>query len=285
MKKGVSLVRNSKENRSKTGQTTIFVILAVFIVVIIGAYYKINLDKEFFERNDIKSDLNQIKSLILECGEEVSKNSLETIGLQGGYYNKPEKNFNLEGIFIPYYYYEREIFYPSKQKIEMELAHYLDDNIGNCLKKINVNNFELNFKNPRTEVFIKDKRVDFEINLLIKISKDIHKTTFELKDFPITIDSELSSILDLAEYYTQSHKEDSSMYCIDCINEMAEEDDLYFDLIPITDVLSLIIISENHTASESYSFEFLNKYTGNEITTDLVVEDDIEIPEALVEGS
>ena len=79
MKKGVSLVRNSKENRSKTGQTTIFVILAVFIVVIIGAYYKINLDKEFFERNDIKSDLNQIQSLILECGEEFSKNSLETI--------------------------------------------------------------------------------------------------------------------------------------------------------------------------------------------------------------
>lgn len=283
MKKGVSLVRNSK-----VGQTTIFVILAVFVVVIIGLYYKTNLDKEFFERNDIKSDLNQIQSLILECGEEVSKNALETIGLQGGYYNKPEKNFDLEGIFIPYYYYEGEIVYPSKQDVEKELGNYINDNIGNCLGKISLNNFELNFKKPKTEVFIQDNKIDFEIGLLIRISKDRHKTTFEFKDYPISIDSELDSVLDLAEYYTESHKDDSSMYCIDCISEIAEENDLYFDLIPITDVLSLIIISENHTSSESYSFEFLNKYTGNEPAIDLIIEDDIEIieiPESPLEES
>ncbi|MEK6872771.1 MAG: hypothetical protein AABW90_02040 [Nanoarchaeota archaeon] len=264
-----SVINLLKLPESKSSQTTIFIILAILIAgAITGSVYFINENKktaslEFFSSSDVQPVLKNIQTKILDCSEETSKKSLEKIGVQGGHYNKPRYYFDMKSNFIPYYYYEGQILMPSKSTIENELSGYVNENLDKCLQN-NYQNFEITFKKPKTKTTIKEKDVNFLINLPIKIEKDNHDITFELKEHPITISSELDAILGVANFITETHKDDPAMYCVSCVGKLAEEDNLYVDILKFRNNEMLVIISENHTSSEPYSFEFLNKYTGKE---------------------
>ncbi len=267
------------------GQISVFIIIAVIIIVVAGVALFVSQNKtddDYFSSNEVKPGFDKLISSIIECHESIAQESLELIGLQGGYYTQSEKNVLVEGVFIPYYYYDGIISYPDKEEVDKNLEQYVNDKLGACLKNIK-SDFEIMFKAIKTEVRIREKKVDLSSHVNIKINKDGKNTFFELKNYPVEIDSELNAILDLAYYYIDSHKENPELYCIDCVAEMAEKNNLYFDLVPLTQDTSLIIISENHTASSPYSFEFLNKYIGNEKGIDVFEkvtgeEDSIEAP-------
>ncbi|MBT4165497.1 hypothetical protein HOE04_00475 [archaeon] len=269
----------------KRGQVAIFIILAL---VVIGAtagiiYVKTSdktskQDREFFASLENKPSLNSIQSSIIDCSEETSKQALDTIAIQGGYYTKPENSLELSTSFIPYYYNQGTITQPSKTKIESELSSYINENLKECINQININDFKINQKSPETTTTINKENIQFTIDSPITIEKQDHKIIYELEDSPVTINSELNSIIELAEYITQSHNQDPAMYCISCVADMAEENDLYLDLIPMADQTSLLIISENHTSSEPYSFAFLNKYTGDEKSPDFTAGNQGNIP-------
>jgi len=257
----------------KKGQVTVFIIVGLLIVGIVGGVgYSIKVQKdaelseEYFSSIDIKPQVNNIQSSILNCMDKVSRDGLEEIGIQGGYYDKPKKFFDLEWAFIPYYYYEGDFFMPSKKTIESELSKYVNDKVIVCLDEIDSGNFKMNYKTANTRTFIREKEVEFNIDLGIEIAKESNKITLELEELPVFVDSALTSILEVAEYYTYTHKEDPKMVCISCLGEMAEERDLYVDTINFDENSILVVISENMTASEPYAFEFLNKYTGDEIS-------------------
>lgn len=266
-------ISGSNFHSSKRSQTTILIILSIVIVVgilstafVITQNKKTALSKEYFSQANIKPTLESIKSQIIECSKETSINALEKIGLQGGHYKKPDKYFDLKSFFIPYYYYEGT-YYPTNQiNSEKELNNYINENLENCLEEINYEDYRISYKIPRTESKIRDKEVIFKTNQQFKIEKEDNFITFELSDYPQKIPSELKSIITLADFMTESHKQDPAMYCISCLADLAEKDDLFIDIFNFRENEILVIISENHTSSSPYSFEFLNKYTGEEIS-------------------
>ncbi|MFH1358715.1 MAG: hypothetical protein ABIH37_02405 [archaeon] len=263
---------NSKSSKSKRAQTTIFIIIAIVIIAIaIGTFYIINQNKKvesekYFSQSNIKPTMDLIISQIVDCSEETSKKALNTIGIQGGYYNKPNKFYQAKSAFVPYYYYEGEYLIPSKITIQNELESYVNDNIESCLNNIKQEGFTILHKTPLTIVTIKEKEVLFEISQSTKITREEYTTNLDFSNDPIIIPSEINNIYELANYITDSHKQDPEMYCISCVGEIAQEKDLYVDILNFKENEMLIIISENHTSSEPFSFEFLNKYSGNEIS-------------------
>ncbi|MBS3093689.1 hypothetical protein J4456_03875 [Candidatus Pacearchaeota archaeon] len=109
-------------------QATAFIVLAVIIVAFAALIiyfnqnsYSSNLNR-IFSRLEINAQADQVQSSILGCLESTAKDALLIIGIQGGYYNKPEKLHDLEWSFIPYYYYEGQFLMPSTEKIESELS-------------------------------------------------------------------------------------------------------------------------------------------------------------------
>jgi hypothetical protein len=266
----------------KRGQVTIFIIIAIFIVVaVISLIFLVKtkssseLDKEFFSQANIKPSLQNIQSFILDCLDETSKDALDVIGVQGGYYTKPEKAYDLQWVFIPYYYHRGEFLMPSKQKIESELNNYIDDQLGDCIANGDFNDFRLDYSSSRTRSMIKPGEVLFEIDMPVQINKEDNVVTLELGDYPVSRNSSLYEILEVAEYITNSHKRDPELYCISCVGEMAEERDLFVDIMRFTEDSMMTVISENHTSSEKYSFVFLNKYTGSEESPEIVVDFDV----------
>ena len=67
-------------------------------------------------------------------------------------------------------------------------------------------------------------------------------------------------MLEIATFITDSHKDDPDLICINCIADMAEERDMYVDLLDFADDSTLVVISENRTSTDPYIFEFLNRY-------------------------
>lgn len=257
----------------KRGQVTIFIIIGIVLVsgaglLIIGDNY---LDKRYFEGDDVKPMFNNFQNSIFDCAEKTSKEAVDVIGLQGGYYNSFDTiNYYDSGKYlVPYYYYENEIDFPSIDDVEHELSMYVDNNLDECLKKIKQYDFEIESENLNVLTKIRHDDVYFEIDRVFKIQRENHRIILKLKQNPIKVKSELSSILNIAMFYTESHRQDPELYCISCIGEMAKNDDLYVDVIDLSDNRTIVIISENHTRSEPYSYQFLNKYTGDEVASEI----------------
>ena len=151
---------------------------------------------------------------------------------------------------------------PTKATIQKQISLYFNENLEDCLSNINEQTFDIRFQNPSTKITIEDKEVTFDITLPNKIEKDKYTTNLEIE--PIAIPSELLSILVMAEYITESHKQDPALYCINCVAALAKENDLYVDNIGLEGDKVLVVISEHHTSETPYLFSFVNSYTGNE---------------------
>ena len=85
--------------------------------------------------------------------------------------------------FIPYYYYEGQILNPSKIIVEKELEKAVNAELDNC-KNIEGKDFKLEFRNPRTKVFIKEKELLFDIYFPVTIDID-GKSTALFRDYQI----------------------------------------------------------------------------------------------------
>jgi len=256
---------------SLKAQTTIFIILAIVIITIIGSTTytinkskKINLDEEYFSNIQIKSSFNNLKTEILNCLDESTEISLKIIKLQGGYYDKPEYAFETElppeenQKFIPYYYHETLILNPTKSEVEKELSKAVIKELTNCLEKIETQNFNLDYKTLKTDTKILNKEVKFTVISYIQIEKENHIINFELIDHPVLIESKLNDILDLASYMTESRKDDPLNDCISCIAKLAEEKDLYVYIENFEELTTVVAIYDLKTEDEL--FVYLNKF-------------------------
>ncbi len=256
----------------KRSQITIFIIIAIIIIERIFIYLffrsskeKKDLTKEYFISNNLEPSFNNIIDFNIDCLEVNSKDALETIGIQGGYYIKPQLYYDLEWAFLPYYYYLGQLLMPNKEKIEQELSLYIDSNLPLCLEELNENfkNFKLTFSKPKTKTSIQDKKVIFNTELQVRIENDGKTTLFELNKYPISVNSSLNNILEIASYITESHKQDPNFICINCLAQLSKEKNVYIDFIAFEPDSTLVMIIENSTQPVPYIFQFLNKYEIN----------------------
>ncbi|MFA5856522.1 MAG: hypothetical protein WC867_04140 [Candidatus Pacearchaeota archaeon] len=265
------------KKRGEKAQVAIFVIVALVIIVIIGIFMFIkgssnsDICESFGCKVGLKSDMDVIKGAISDCSNTETRKALKRIGLQGGFYNKPESFYQLDWAFIPYYYDKGNFLMPEKTKIESELSSYVDSKFEECVKDLSFNNYELEITKPKTSSKITKSKVTFSINVPINIKKGSEVTTFNLNQETITYNSTLNEMIELAKYITESHKENPELICINCIVELAKENKLYVDFIqfPYEERTTLVMLSENKTYSEPYVFEFLNRYgeSSGSITT------------------
>lgn len=258
-----------KKSVNNKAQITVFIIVALVVIVIIGILFYVikntgfsELDREYFAQESIKPQVENIQNSIVNCMKDTTKNSLDVIGIQGGYYNEPPYYYNTGDFFIPYYFYEGRIFMPSKKQVEEELGGFVDENLVYCLKDLNFEGFKLKFRKITTIARISENdEVIFNIDGQVIIEKDNKKMILELKEYPISQFSYLYRILEVAKYITDSHMDDPDMMCINCIVDMAFRREVYVDFLKFNeDTETLVIITENKTSSYPYIYEFLNKY-------------------------
>src|SRR3989344_905268 len=255
---------------SQKSQVTIFIVLAVCLLAGAGLFLFFldkekneNLDREEFSARGIQPSITNIQTFISDCLKETTLSGLELVGIQGGYYQKPERHYdlsNLNGALIPYYYDQGFYQNPSKQTVETQLSLYIDDALPFCLKKIDFKNFELTSPVSKTKTIIEEGKITITTTLPLTIKNEDKTTDFKLQDHPLTLESELNDILTVADYITQSHTEDDTYICINCLTQLTKEKNLYVDFIAFAPDTTLVMLIENSTQPDPYIFQFLNRY-------------------------
>lgn len=128
------------------GQVTIFIIIGLVLVLAIGIVLVVQKDS-IPELQSVPSNAQPVADYVTACIDQVGKDALTIIGLQGGYISLPaviDRNPNAhlrndpQGIVkTPFWYYEGEDRTPPINFMEREIASYLKTNLPAC-----INNFE-----------------------------------------------------------------------------------------------------------------------------------------------
>src|SRR3989344_8996241 len=101
----------------KRGQVSIFIILAVVIVVGVGSFLFISSyekNNDSYQNTFLSEATQHYYSLIHDCITQQSYEGILEVGKNAGYYTLPRRQ---TAIGVPYYFYEGELMVPSLSDI------------------------------------------------------------------------------------------------------------------------------------------------------------------------
>ena len=210
---------------AKRGQVTIFVVMGVLLVLIIGlgVYYRSlvieNLSELGIARlSAVPNELKPVESYIEECVYETSREAIEAIGSQSGFLELEEDIFFIDnnnlfsnklGIIrgadlnVPYWYFKApngvtEIKVPELNDIESSISSYIQNNLNSCLDNFSsFNGYNFSFNTFRPDTSITDEKVSIILNFPISVSKD--EISFNFKRFSVDIDVALGRLYNTAK--------------------------------------------------------------------------------------
>ena len=166
---------------NKEAQITFIILIAVFIVIIAAliiyaaGYFtnKASIGTLVFGKASIENYINN-------CIKSTAENGLKLLGEQGSI--APDNYLQTPYLSIQYYLYNNQSKAPSIEEIQNELASYINDKLGICLKDFE--DFKKQGWNVEKGVIsskaqINEQDVSFEINFPIDVSNNGDTINFE----------------------------------------------------------------------------------------------------------
>lgn len=195
---------------TKRGQLTVFVILALAIVVGIVLFF---VFRSSVEVEGLSQDLRPAYDYYLSCIEDQTRLAIDVAGTQGGriYTGNyiPGSDFapfsnhlNFLGNSVPYWYYVsgngfvRENV-PSKADIEEDIEQFVGENLVNCdFDRFVAQGYDVSFENPDVDVNIEESRVTVTVNSDFDVSRG--EDAASLQSHSVEVDSKLGKFYSMA---------------------------------------------------------------------------------------
>ncbi len=251
----------------KEGQTTIFIILAIIILVLVFGYTTLQKSKaeRYFSTPENQEEINQIKSKIFSCIEISSTNSLSKIGAQGGFHSPPKEHYKIEEekfllsiqSFIPYYYHNQKALHPSKSVVESEFSRIFNEQLSECIGLIESDTIDISSHNPQTTLEISEDKLTIITNPNTAIMSNGNSLTLSNSQI-ITRNSALNDIITLYSEMSNTKVETQGFNCISCMEEFVIKKNLYIDSYNFDEQSTIFRIYENYTLDKQ-SWVFINQ--------------------------
>lgn len=265
----------------KRGQITIFIILAVVIVLGVIVYSVVIGNKNQDVQPYADETLTVIKENTLDCFRTVYVNSLIFAGFQGGYTTVSNGYYN-GFVTVPYYYNQGTLEVPSLATIETEIASYVQNHIDSCVDYENTSvvsetlglslsqkelyydtllEYTFSYTKRDTQVKVAEEGVFFtsDVDLLIEDS-DGTKTILPFSEENILIPSQIYAMSELGRYIATSLYDDDESVCLTCVEDIAREQNLQVEFLHIYEPQDELVIISNNITSVPFVFQFLDKY-------------------------
>ncbi len=239
-------------------QISIFVILAIVVVGIILIYFAFKSDVLSIGKDTVSPEVAPIYSFVDNCVKKTSEDAVYYIGQTGGYFVNPEASTDNN---IAYYLYREENLIPSKERIEKELSDYMNQMLFFCADNfINFPDFQIKQGQIKSSAKIESGKVIFNIEYPLTISKD--DASYNIKKFESKIDVRFNVVYEAAYEIMQEqmkHKED---ICLNCIQELADSNNLYVDMYDYQEKVVVFIITDplSKINEKDFEFNFANSY-------------------------
>jgi len=241
----------------KRGQLTLFIIVAVVLVFLIIGYYFLKYGSD--SDDVVNTEVRVVYDIVLSCVNGVTEQSLEDIGVAGGYFDLPK---DVSEFYIAYYYNQKNVM-PSIDTIEKEIAKYNEQMLYFCLEEeySRLADFEVYSGDIDVTVDINpDDRVYINVDYPFSVSKE--NRTYSFSDgFKVEKDVRLYTIYSFIEKLISWHENNPRAMCVNCISDEAFRQKLYVNVIDETesDVVYFVEDPESIVNGASYRFYFVIK--------------------------
>jgi len=217
---------------NKRGQVTIFIIIAIILIVAVAFYFVL---KDDISVDKIPTEVEPVYTNLISCLEETTEEGVEYLGMHGGYYEIPEAvSISYFTDDIPYYYLNLKTNIPPIERIEGELENYIHNYLSNCLdfKDFEEQGFEIREGDLLVYVNINEKEIRTKLDYPLTISKG--KSTKRLREFEIEIDSDLERLLEVSEEVVNSYSEKPGFVCVTCLEEISNNNEVQITSAPFS---------------------------------------------------
>lgn len=213
---------------NKRGQVTIFIIIAIVIVVAIITVLYIQKSS-----NAPKTEIQIVKNYLDSCFEDKAKQVILDTAQQGFYYNLPVASINFLDEKTAYYYKDGQDIVPSITTVEQELSSAMNDKMLPCLA---LSQFQQQYEITRQECSssakVKETTVEFSISCPITLTKGVAAS--KLDNFKTIVSSNTEKLMNTAELIVQEYKKKPGYACVTCFDAIAQQNDVKITIIPVT---------------------------------------------------
>lgn len=205
---------------SKRGQVTIFIIIAVILIALVGMFFAV---RQSIVTTKIPIAIEPVYNSFLGCVEESVLSGVDVLESQGGYIDLPlfepgsnympfSSQLDFLGTAIPYWYYvsgnnipKEQV--PSKVLMQDELANFIESKIYDCdLSRFYEQGYLISQGTPKAEVDIQDNNIIVKISM--KLSIEISGETYLVNRHDVSVNSHLGKLYDSAKnVYDQEQSE------------------------------------------------------------------------------
>jgi hypothetical protein len=214
--------RNEKTGylfENKKAQVTIFIILAIIIVAVVGLLF---VFRDNILQADLPPELEPVYEYYLSCIESEVMTGAAILGQQGGYIEPLEFEAGSEympfsnqldflGIPVSYWYYvsgngivKEQI--PSRAKMQAELNLYVNEGLSLCnFNQFTEQGFEVIFEEATTSSVISPNEIVVDIKQDLTIN--FGNFTWTGKNHKVNADSLLGTFYDVAEKIYEKQKQ------------------------------------------------------------------------------
>ena len=233
--------------RKKRGQVTIFIIIALILVVLVGGYF---LFKDSIQKSTLPVFVEPIENSFLSCLKEKTLAGISILETNGGYiqevsfesgstYMPFSSHLSFMGNEIPYWFYvsggnvaKEQV--PTKEFMENELENYLEEEVINC-------GFEDYFEegylitkgvgDAVVEILDKKVKIDLKMNLVIEKGEG----SYIIKNHDFEVKSNLGNLYDSAMKVYEQEKEILFLekYGVDALRLYAPVDGVELSCAPL----------------------------------------------------
>ena len=266
----------------KRGQISLFIIIGFVILILVSGVLLIS---NYLSKQDIEETIifipSAMGSFVENCFQEVSKEAMVYVSLQGGYFYVIG-DYNDQIIAnIPYYFDYGEENVPTKEMIEQEMGNYIVRKLPVCFADFAIFKDQgLIVEEPEEMVVTVDlnSTSSFELYYPLSIAQEDSITTLdEIYMYDIAID--FNNVYSILTEIVEEQELNPNYVPIGFISASAKQNNYEFELSYLDDdvVVYSLVFDRYLIDLENYVFIFGARYNWSHLTTTE------NVPEILVE--
>ena len=236
---------------NKKGQVTLFIIIAILIIVAALVYFIFSSDSSL-KIGKISS--NEVYVYVQNCLESISEGSVLEVGQGGGYFERPE--FSTSNGITYYYGKNGEFHFFLKEDLEKEVSLAIKENLKKCVG--NFESFEdydeIDYRNISVESEILNNKIKIMVNYHIQLVKG--EDVLILEYFEYEFSSRLGFIYGVVDKIVYEEPLKKGI-CLSCNFDYAFENNLNIDYLDYGETTIIFVIKDNEVEGKYGGFEFI----------------------------
>lgn len=168
---------------SKRGQFTLFIVLGIVILLLVGLFFL--FQNNFFNFASLTqsvsypTDVQEVVDHVQECIDTSALYTTTHIGYSGGYATLPDRSFvsSSLGVTVPYYYDDGRDLTPSASDLEKQFNSFVSILITSCVDFTQFSGMNISEGNLLVDSSISSDTIDLTVSYPLEIQIGAHSYT------------------------------------------------------------------------------------------------------------